>query len=485
MAHKNNDIQAKSDNDNDTVKQRLDDLDVDSDNIENEEFDENIENTDLDTDGHDIENEMNAEEGGALDSNIDQRNIEKYAQLYDQDAESYDQDVKLDDINDETETEEMNDEMDAYNDYSDQYVDENTQDSDLEEEDIEFVESITNQDWIADPTLPEGWKRRPLIEKYNQRKRDGSMVVTKYQYLSPDELVFDSRKAILDYMDIYTHIPNQDQIRHLSENYEQEGGFEDESASRQEGGFEDENGQEGGFEDESGQEGGFEDKNGQEGGFEDESGQEGDFEDESGQEGGFEDEIGLDKQSDVEDYDSEIGQDTQSDMEDYDSQITNMEQDDEVKSLEDDQVTGYNDEDISRDNNKEEEMDELEIDNNVAQEISSSKECHDKKIEDNQQEKSPVVKSSTNEVISIPVGPKVTISTENYENLSLKFVSSPNPSRAMMQDLSQETGMSVKDVKWTFIKLRHKFQQKKGEDVDWEAVQELLHYVKGQYQNNE
>merc|ERR1719319_2117085 len=108
MAHKNNDMQTESDND--TVKQRLDDLDVDSDNIENEEFDVNIENTDLDTDGHDIENEMNAEEGRVLDSNIDQRNIDKYAESYGQDAESYDQDVNLDEINDETE--EMNDEMD-------------------------------------------------------------------------------------------------------------------------------------------------------------------------------------------------------------------------------------------------------------------------------------------------------------------------------------------------------------------------------------
>merc|ERR1719319_329144 len=80
-----------------------------------------------------------------------------------------------------------------------------------EDDGIEHIETVTNHDWVVDTTLPEGWKRRPLIEHYNQRKR-GSMVVTKYQYLSPEQVIFNSRKEIMAYMDSYTSIPNQDQI---------------------------------------------------------------------------------------------------------------------------------------------------------------------------------------------------------------------------------------------------------------------------------
>jgi len=86
----------------------------------------------------------------------------------------------------------------------------------------DFEESKTTEDWVVDPTLPEGWKRRPLIDHSNQKKGDSIMVVTKYQYMSPDQLLFDSRK------EVYAHIPSQEQILQLSEDYSQEDDLQDE-----------------------------------------------------------------------------------------------------------------------------------------------------------------------------------------------------------------------------------------------------------------
>merc|ERR1719509_388776 len=85
----------------------------------------------------------------------------------------------------------------------------------------------------------------------------------------------------------------------------------------------------------------------------------------------------------------------------------------------------------------------------------------------------------------IPVGPKISIKMKNFEMLSRMFVVSPNTPRSVMEDISEDSEMSVKDVKWTFIKLRHKFQHNKGDEVNKEAVQDIINTFKGTYQNED
>ena len=73
----------------------------------------------------------------------------------------------------------------------------------------------------------------------------------------------------------------------------------------------------------------------------------------------------------------------------------------------------------------------------------------------------------------------------NFETLSHMFVVSPNPPRSVMEDISEDTEMSVKDVKWTFIKLRNKFQHNKGKEVNKEAVDNMVNSTKETYQHDD
>merc|ERR1719482_1726864 len=65
---------------------------------------------------------------------------------------------------------------------------------------------VTEQKWIIDETLPEGWKMS-FIESDNQRKDDMNKALTKYQFLSPEGLIFNSREQVLEQylLDISAH----------------------------------------------------------------------------------------------------------------------------------------------------------------------------------------------------------------------------------------------------------------------------------------
>jgi len=75
------------------------------------------------------------------------------------------------------------------------------------------------------------------------------------------------------------------------------------------------------------------------------------------------------------------------------------------------------------------------------------------------------------------IGPPTNIKFTSFAKVCLIFVNSPNPSKSITEQICQETGMSAKDVKWTFIKLRHNFEAKKGEHVDPITVFEMLKLV--------
>merc|ERR1719509_281106 len=61
------------------------------------------------------------------------------------------------------------------------------------------------------------------------------------------------------------------------------------------------------------------------------------------------------------------------------------------------------------------------------------------------------------------IGPSIEMNTSDFAMLSLLFSGNPNPSKSEIEYISEDTEISSKDIKWTFIKLREKFQTKKGE----------------------
>lgn len=75
------------------------------------------------------------------------------------------------------------------------------------------------------------------------------------------------------------------------------------------------------------------------------------------------------------------------------------------------------------------------------------------------------------------IGPPTNIKFTNLAKVCLLFLNSPTPSKSTIEKICQETGMSAKDVKWIFIKLRHNFEAEKGEHVDPISVFEMLKHV--------
>jgi len=69
------------------------------------------------------------------------------------------------------------------------------------------------------------------------------------------------------------------------------------------------------------------------------------------------------------------------------------------------------------------------------------------------------------------IGPKITISRAAYGKLSELFLKSPIPSNSELASISKSTEVSAKDVKWWFIKIRHKVKVNK---VEKEMVKNYL-----------
>eukprot|EP00092_Neocalanus_flemingeri_P028787 GFUD01031252.1.p1 GENE.GFUD01031252.1~~GFUD01031252.1.p1 ORF type:complete len:1463 (+),score=442.15 GFUD01031252.1:69-4457(+) len=61
------------------------------------------------------------------------------------------------------------------------------------------------------------------------------------------------------------------------------------------------------------------------------------------------------------------------------------------------------------------------------------------------------------------IGPKMSISRSAFKLLSLLFLKSPIPSNSELASISKSTDVSSKDVKWWFIKIRHKVKINKVE----------------------
>merc|ERR1719445_2821602 len=70
---------------------------------------------------------------------------------------------------------------------------------------------------------------------------------------------------------------------------------------------------------------------------------------------------------------------------------------------------------------------------------------------------------TTNSQDESAIGPKITISKTAYGQLSELFLKSPIPSNSELASISKTTEVSAKDVKWWFIKIRHKVKVKKVE----------------------
>jgi len=64
------------------------------------------------------------------------------------------------------------------------------------------------------------------------------------------------------------------------------------------------------------------------------------------------------------------------------------------------------------------------------------------------------------------IGPKMTISKQAFKQLSALFLKSPIPSNSELASISKSTEVSAKDVKWWFIKIRHKVKMNKVEKDD-------------------
>jgi len=54
------------------------------------------------------------------------------------------------------------------------------------------------------------------------------------------------------------------------------------------------------------------------------------------------------------------------------------------------------------------------------------------------------------------IGPKLSIDRSAFRQLAVLFMKSPIPSNFDLSNISRATGVSAKDVKWWFIKIRHR-----------------------------
>ena len=83
------------------------------------------------------------------------------------------------------------------------------------------------------------------------------------------------------------------------------------------------------------------------------------------------------------------------------------------------------------------------------------------------------------------IGPKIIIERSNFEMLSQMFATHPNPSKSVMEDICDDTEMTAKDVKGTFFKLRHKFDHKKGKQVNTEEVKKMIQTVRARFKKDD
>ena len=79
------------------------------------------------------------------------------------------------------------------------------------------------------------------------------------------------------------------------------------------------------------------------------------------------------------------------------------------------------------------------------------------------------------------IGPKITIPRAAYKQLSELFLKSPIPSNSELASISKTTEVSAKDVKWWFIKIRHKVKVNK---VEKEMLNNYLESIRICHSNN-
>jgi len=89
------------------------------------------------------------------------------------------------------------------------------------------------------------------------------------------------------------------------------------------------------------------------------------------------------------------------------------------------------------------------------------------------------------QIMVIPIGPKIFLKRSNLEMLSMMFSTFPTPSKSVMEDICEDTEMTPKDVKWTFLKLRHKFNHTKGIEINKEDVNEMINTVRSSYKKDD
>ena len=337
-----------------------------------------------------------------------------------------------------------------------------------EDDGIEHIETITNHDWVVDTTLPEGWKRRPLIEHSNQRKR-GSMVVTKYQYLSPEQVIFNSRKEIMAYMDSYTSISNQDQIHKLFLEYEQENNLDNDQSQ---------------LDIQSDPMTNL---------SKDDILEEHVIIDGEKDEAINEDDQNVEAMDVVEEED-EMFENEDEQVDDQDGLVNDVQFEQNEESMDEENQSFYYDAienqsmyyDAVTYELEEEDNDDIDIVSSILEDIlenieSSANQSKEKK----ETEKENIQSDALIQIMSIPIGPKISIKLSNFEMQSMMFSTFPTPSKSVMEDICDDTDMTPKDVKWTFLKLRHKFNHIKGGEVSKEDVNEMINTAKSHYKKDD
>ena len=337
-----------------------------------------------------------------------------------------------------------------------------------EDDGIEHIETITNHDWVVDTTLPEGWKRRPLIEHSNKRKR-GSTVVTKYQYLSPEQVIFNSRKEIMAYMDSYTSISNQDQIHKLFLEYEQENNLDNDQSQ---------------LDIQSDPMTNL---------SKDDILEEHVIIDGEKDEAINEDDQNVEAMDVVEEED-EMFENEDKQVDDQDGLVNDVQFEQNEESMDEENQSFYYDAienqsmyyDAVTYELEEEDNDDIDIVSSILEDIlenieSSANQSKEKK----ETEKENIQSDALIQIMSIPIGPKISIKLSNFEMQSMMFSTFPTPSKSVMEDICDDTDMTPKDVKWTFLKLRHKFNHIKGEEVSKEDVNEMINTAKSHYKKDD
>jgi len=89
------------------------------------------------------------------------------------------------------------------------------------------------------------------------------------------------------------------------------------------------------------------------------------------------------------------------------------------------------------------------------------------------------------QVMRIPIGPKIFLKRSNFEMLSMMFSTFPTPSKSVMEEICDDTEMTPKDIKWIFVKLRHKFDHRKGVEINQEGVNEMINTVRSHYKKDD